>query len=220
MSNKDMQQTIIDAFNYRHATKRFDASKKIDDSDFDTILEAGRLSPSSLGLEPWRFLVVQSEYLRNKLHELSGGARGQLETASHFVLILARKNVTKSSLHVHHILRDLKQYDDDSIKAFGDKVEGFQTNFHINDNERTLLDWSSKQTYIALGNMMTSAALLGIDSCPMEGFDIDAVEQLLDDEGIADMKEFAHSVMVAFGYREKEPKEKIRQPQEDVVEWL
>ena len=67
---------------------------------------------------------------------------------------------------------------------------------------------------------MTSAALIGIESCPMEGFDIDAVEKLLDDEGIADMKEFAPSVMVAFGYRENEPKEKIRQPQEDVVEWL
>ncbi|MCU5745339.1 NAD(P)H-dependent oxidoreductase [Staphylococcus sp. SQ8-PEA] len=220
MANKDLQQQIIEAFNFRHATKRFDASRKIEESDFNTILEAARLSPSSLGLEPWRFLVVQSEDLRNKFHKISGGAKGQLETASHFVLILARKNVTKSSPHVHRILSELKQYDEDSIKSFGEKVEGFQTGFHINDNERTLLDWASKQTYIALGNMMTSAALLGIDSCPMEGFDIDAMERLLDEEGIADSKEFAPSVMVAFGYREKDPKPKVRQAQQDVVEWL
>ena len=85
-----MQQTILDAFNFRHATKRFDASKKIEDSDFNTILEAGRLSPSSLGLEPWKFVVIQNSEIRNKLKEISWGAQGQLDTASHFVLLLAR----------------------------------------------------------------------------------------------------------------------------------
>ena len=63
----DMQQTIINAFNFRHATKRFDSNKKINESEFDTILEAGRLSPSSLGLEPWKFIVIQNSEIRNKL---------------------------------------------------------------------------------------------------------------------------------------------------------
>ena len=98
-----MQQTILDAFNFRHATKRFDASKKIEDSDFNTILEAGRLSPSSLGLEPWKFVVIQNSEIRSKLKEISWGAKGQLDTASHFVLILARKNVTAKSPFVQHI---------------------------------------------------------------------------------------------------------------------
>ena len=87
----DMQQTIINAFNFRHATKRFDSDKKISESEFNTILEAGRLSPSSLGLEPWKFIVVQNAEIRNKLKEISWGARGQLETASHFVILLAKK---------------------------------------------------------------------------------------------------------------------------------
>ncbi|ANQ65152.1 NAD(P)H-dependent oxidoreductase [Staphylococcus equorum] len=215
-----MQQTILDAFNFRHATKRFDASKKIEDSDFNTILEAGRLSPSSLGLEPWKFVVIQNSEIRSKLKEISWGAKGQLDTASHFVLILARKNVTVKSPFVQHMIRDIKKYSEESIPATEEKFENFQTSFHINDTEQTLLEWAKKQTYIALGNMMTSAALLNIDSCPIEGFDLDAVTQFLAEEGIADTEHFAPSVMAAFGYRETESKDKVRQPQADVVEWL
>lgn len=90
---EDKRQMLLDTFNYRFATKRFDASRKIDDADFDTILETGRLSPSSLGLEPWKFLVIQDPEMREALKPISWGAQGQLETASHFVIILARKNV-------------------------------------------------------------------------------------------------------------------------------
>ncbi|WP_251942453.1 NAD(P)H-dependent oxidoreductase [Staphylococcus sp. Marseille-Q5304] len=215
-----MQQKIIEAFNYRHATKRFDANKEIEQSDFKTILEAGRLSPSSLGLEPWKFIVIQNKELREKLKPISMGAQGQLETASHFVLILARKNVTFKSPYVQHLLKNVKKYDESTFPAVEEKFDNFQTGFHINDNARTLFDWASKQTYIALGNMMTSAALLGIDSCPMEGFDLDRVTQLLEDEGIIDSEQFAPSVMVAFGYRETEPKDKVRQSTEDVIEWI
>ncbi|MCD8871042.1 NAD(P)H-dependent oxidoreductase [Staphylococcus gallinarum] len=215
-----MQDTIIEAFNFRHATKRFDATKSISDSEFNTILESGRLSPSSLGLEPWKFVVIQNKALRNKLKEISWGAQGQLDTASYFVLILARKNVVAKSPYVQHLLREVKQYSPESIPATEEKFDSFQTGFHINDNERTLLDWARKQTYIALGNMMTSAALLNIDSCPIEGFDLDGVTKLLSDEGILDEANFAPSVMVAFGYRETEPKPKVRQSQADVIEWL
>ena len=216
----DMQQTIINAFNFRHATKRFDSDKKISESEFNTILEAGRLSPSSLGLEPWKFIVVQNSEIRNKLKEISWGAKGQLETASHFVILLARKNVTSKSPFVQHMIRDIKQYSEDSIPATEEKFDNFQTSFHINDSAQTLLEWAKKQTYIALGNMMTSAALLNIDSCPMEGFDLDAVTQFLSDEGWMDEAHFAPSVMVAFGYRENAAKEKVRQPQSHVVEWV
>lgn len=215
-----MQQTILDAFNFRHATKRFDANKKISESDFNTILETGRLSPSSLGLEPWRFVVIQNREIRDKLKAISWGAQGQLDTASHFVLILARKNVTSQSDYVQHMIRNVKKYSEASIPATEKKFDDFQTNFHINDNDQSLLDWARKQTYIALGNMMTSAALLNIDSCPKEGFDLDAVTQFLTDEGIIDEVHFAPSVMVAFGYRETEPKDKVRQTQDDIVEWL
>ena len=123
--------------------------------------------------------------LLNIFRDISWGAQGQLDTASHFVLALARKNVTYQSPYVQHIIRNIKQYAEETIPAVEKKYDDFQTNFHINDNERSLVDWASKQTYIALGNMMTSAALLGIDSCPIEGFDLDAVTELLKSETLS-----------------------------------
>ena len=81
-----------------------------------------------------------------------------------------------------------------------------------------MYDWASKQTYIALGNMMTTAALLGVDSCPMEGFDLDKVTEILADEGIPDTEHFGISVMVGFGYRAEEPAHgKVRQNKDDVI---
>ncbi|EUD63287.1 NAD(P)H-flavin oxidoreductase [Staphylococcus aureus M0667] len=106
MSN--MNQTIMDAFHFRHATKQFDPQKKVSKEDFETILESGRLSPSSLGLEPWKFVVIQDQALRDELKAHSWGAAKQLDTASHFVLIFARKNVTSRSPYVQHMLRVLK----------------------------------------------------------------------------------------------------------------
>ena len=103
-----MQETIINAFNFRHATKEFDPEKKVSESDFHTILETGRLSPSSLGLEPWRFVVIENEDLKEKLKPYSWGAQKQLNTASRFVIILARKNVTADSEYVQHIIRGIK----------------------------------------------------------------------------------------------------------------
>jgi len=216
-----MNQTIIEAFDFRHATKKFNSNKKISEEDFDTILESGRLSPSSLGLEPWRFVVIQNKKLRDKLKPYSWGAQKQLDTASHFVLIFARKNVTAHSNYVQHLIRGIKEYEDSTIPAVEEKFDNFQASFHIANNDRTLYDWASKQTYIALGNMMTSAALLGIDSCPMEGFDLDKVTEILSEEGILDTEHFGISVMVAFGYRAQEPAHgKIRQSKEDVISWI
>jgi len=75
MNNTDKKQEILDAFNFRHATKEFDPTKKISDEDFQFILETGRLSPSSVGYEPWKFLVVENKDLKEKLKAVSCGAR-------------------------------------------------------------------------------------------------------------------------------------------------
>lgn len=221
MIMNQMNQTIIDAFHFRHATKEFDPTKKISDEDFNTILETGRLSPSSLGLEPWHFVVVQNKELREKLKAYSWGAQKQLDTASHFVLIFARKNVTAHTDYVQHLLRGVKKYEESTIPAVENKFDDFQESSHIADNERTLYDWASKQTYIALANMMTSAALLGINSCPIEGFDLDKVTEILSDEGVLDTEQFGISVMVGFGYRAQEPKHgKVRQNEDDIISWI
>lgn len=219
---EDKRQMLLDTFNYRFATKRFDASRKIDDADFDTILETGRLSPSSLGLEPWKFLVIQDPEMREALKSISWGAQGQLDTASHFVLILARKNVRPENEYFQKLLRDVKQLDTDMIEQMSEKTSAFQNdNLHLYESERALWDWASKQTYIVLGNMMTSAAFLGIDSCPIECFQYDEVSRILTEKGYFDDAEYAPSVMVAFGYREEDPKRaKTRRSKEEVIDWV
>jgi hypothetical protein len=90
MSHENKKEEILKAFSFRHATKEFDPNMKISDEDFQFILETGRLSPSSVGYETWKFLVVQNMELREKLREVSWGAQGQLPTASHFLVIVAR----------------------------------------------------------------------------------------------------------------------------------
>lgn len=222
MDNKEMRQIIIDAFNFRHATKQFNPDKKVSDADFQTILEAGRLSPSSIGSEPWCFVVVQNEEMREKLREVAPGAIGKLETASHFVILLARRNVKADSEYFRHMLTDIQKVPDEKLE---DMVKGFTSfqndNLNLYESERSLWDWASKQTYIALGNMMTAAALLGVDSCPMEGFKMKELTKFLEDEGVMNSEYFLPSVMVAFGYRKEDPKRgKTRQSQDEVVEWV
>ncbi len=214
---------IIEAYNFRHACKIFDADKKIDDKDFETIMETARLSPSSFGFEPWKFLVVQNRELREKLKEVTWGAQNSLPTASHFVIILARKtkDMKYDSDYISHMLYDVHHIPKEMAEARREKYRVFQeSDFALLESERAMFDWASKQTYIALGNMMTTAAMLGIDSCAVEGFVANELEALVQREFGVDIEEFGISVMVAFGYRVDAQKEKTRQDKSEIVEWI
>ncbi len=216
------KNAIIQAYNFRHACKVFDADKKISDDDFLFILETGRLSPSSFGFEPWKFLVVQNMDLREKLKKVTWGAQTTLPTASHFVVILARKQKTMhyNSQYIEHMMRDVHHLDDDVVNTRKRFYKTFMENdFSLLDNERATFDWATKQTYISLGNMMTSAAMIGIDSCPIEGFKAKELEQIMLDEFGIDADEFGVACMVSFGYRINEQREKTRQSIEDITQW-
>ena len=118
-------------------------------------------------------------------------------------------------------MKDVQQMPEVAIETVTGHYKNFQELNKILDSERTLLAWSSKQTYIALGNMLTAAAMIGIDSTPMEGFNPTALEKVLADEGLLGDGEFAPSVLAAFGYRKEDPaRPKARRPLEDVVEWV
>ncbi|MGG3888023.1 NAD(P)H-dependent oxidoreductase [Metabacillus fastidiosus] len=219
---QEKKKEIIDAFQFRHATKEFDSSEKISEEDFQFILETGRLSPSSVGYEPWKFLVIQNQEIREKIRKVSFGGQGQLPTASHFVILLARKSARYDSEYVQNLLRNVKNIPEDIIQQMNVAYKSFQeTDLNLFENDRALFDWASKQTYIALGNMLTAAAQIGIDSCPMEGFNYEKVSQILEDEGLLDTDTFGVSVMATFGYRSQEPKHfKTRQSIEEIVEWV
>jgi nitroreductase len=216
------KQKVLEAFHFRHATKKFDPGRKISDDDFQYILEAGRLSPSSVGYEPWKFLVIQNVELREKLKEVSWGAQGQLPTASHFVVILAHKSMRYDSPYVIDHLKKVKKMPDEVIDRVSGRYRSFQeSDMHLFESERAMFDWSSKQTYIALGNMMTAAALIGIDSCPIEGFDYDAVNRILAENDLLEDGQLGVSVMAAFGYRGEDPhREKTRKEMKQIVKWV
>jgi len=221
MNNIDKKQEILKAYQFRYATKEFDPTKRISDEDFEFILETGRLSPSSIGSEPWKFLVVENEELRQKLKAVSWGAQRQLPTASHFVILLARTDVRYDSDYILDIYKNVQKMPEDILEQMIHGLKTFQEDFHLLENERYLFDWASKQTYIPLGNMMTAAAQIGIDSCPIEGFNYDQVHDILKNEGFLEDGKFDVSVMVAFGYRAHEPKrEKTRRSLDQVVQWV
>lgn len=220
VSKKD---AILSAFQYRHATKVFDDTKKISKDDFDFILETGRLSPSSFGFEPWKFVVVQSPELREKLLPYAWGAQKQLPTSSHFMIILSRlpQDLVAGSDYILDFMKNVQQLPPEIAEGKGNMYDAFlKSDFALEGNDRALFEWGSRQTYIALGNMMTAAAQIGIDSCPIEGFNKEKMEEILAAEGVMDPEHFGVSCMVAFGYRLNEPREKTRRTSEQVIQWV
>lgn len=213
---------IISAYNFRFACKKFDATRVIPDSDFDTILEAARLSPSSFGFEPTHLVVVQSPEMKEKLKPAALN-QNQIMTCSHLVLLLTRKPVdmTAGSSYLKDFLKRVKKMDDRDIDYMMKFFYLFEKeNFKLMDNERNMFDWASKQAYIILGNMLTTAALLGIDSCPMEGFDPDEMRKVLKEDIGIDLTHFDISVLAAFGYRDMEQPVKTREAMNELVTWV
>lgn len=216
------KEEVLEAFQFRHATKEFDATKHLSDDEINFILKTAHLSPSSFGFEPWHFVVVQDKELREALKPLAWGAPLKLDTASHFILGLSMKSpMTKwDSEYINHMMKDVKQLPEDVIEMYSKFYREFQERDFNLDTDKKLFDWASKQTYIALGNMMTAAALVGIDSCPIEGFHQEKVEKLLQDKFNVDTTKYGLSYMVAFGYRKEEPaRAKSRRDFNSIITW-
>ncbi len=216
------QEDIINAFQYRHATKEFDASKSLTDEQINFILKTANLSPSSFGFEPWHFVIIQDKDLRELIKPVAWGAPLKLDTAIHFILGLAMKApmVKHNTKYIDYMMKDVKHLPEDAIEMYSKFYREFQERDFNLDSDRTLFDWASKQTYIALGNMMTAAALTGIDSCPIEGFHQEKAEALLKDKFNIDTNKYGLAYMVAFGYRKADPPHpKTRRPLEDIVTW-
>ena len=220
LNKREIKNQVLWAMNFRHATKEYDASRKISDEDFNYILEVGRLSPSSLGSEPWKFIVVQNQALRKKLIDVAPGAVEKLKTASHFVIIASRKDVRYDSEYLLNHMKEVQHFPEEMLEDISTQYKNFQEGSNILESERTLAEWSAKQTYIALGNMLTAAAMIGIDSTPMEGFQDGHLDAVLNEAGLLEDGVYSASVLAAFGYRKADPERpKTRKAMEDVVEW-
>ena len=214
------KQQVLEAFHFRSACRYYDVNKKISREDMEYILELGRLSPSSVGSEPWQFLVLQNEALREKIAPVTWGIKHPMNEMSHLVVLLAKKNARYDSDFFRNSL-ERRGLTPEQIEATLSRYKTFQTeDIQITDSERTLFDWCSKQTYIALANMMTGAAMIGIDSCPIEGFHYESVNRILSEAGLFDANEWGVSCMVTFGYRSKEIKKRYRKPADEVIKWI
>tara|TARA_Y100001935_G_C17172836_1_gene441129 strand:+ start:162 stop:827 length:666 start_codon:yes stop_codon:yes gene_type:complete len=220
---KARKEEIMKAHEYRRAIKEFEKDQIIKKEDFEFILEVGRRSPSSFGWEPWQFIVIQNPDLREKLAGPSWGAQKQLASASHFVIFLSRKGdeMKVGSEYLRHKSQEVDKLPAEIEKMKNDFFKNFMENEFDLTNERKIFDWASKQAYIPLANMMTAAAEIGIDSCPIEGFDRDKVEAILAEEGIIDTTKLGVAVMAAFGYRKEDsPFPRSRFEMDDVVKWV
>lgn len=217
------KQKILDTHKFRFACKEFDISKKINKDDFEFILEVARLSPSSVGLEPWNFIVVQNNEFREKLIPYCSGGIKQLKTASHFIIITVRtmNDLKYNSDYVNYIFNDIKKSSIEELQKIKSYLKFFQDKFDKKDLEKEIFNWSVNQGYIVLANMMTAAAQIKIDSCAIGGFDKLKVEQVLENEGILNKNQFGICCMLALGYR-KEPHEniKLRQPLDKIVKFI
>lgn len=171
---------LLEGLQWRYATKIFDATKKIDEYTWQTIEETLVLTPSSYGLQPWKFLVITDKAVMQKLTAASWGQK-QIEECSHLVVFTAKEKLDEAYLD-HYIASiaktrgiDPKTMDGLKKMMLGDIVNG--------PRSAQSFEWAARQCYIALGNLMTSAALLGLDTCPMEGIQPDKYDEILNLRG-------------------------------------
>ena len=213
------RQQALDIFRRRVSTRYYDPARKISAEDFAAILDFGRLSPSSVGSEPWKFLVIQNQELREKIKPVAWGMQATIAEASHLVILLAKKHARYDSPFFSELM-NRRGFTPEQRAAALERYRSFQIHdIAIAGDERALFDWASKQSYIALANMLTGAAMLGIDSCPIEGMDYAAVEHILAQAGLLDPAEYGVSVAATFGYRARDIQPKPRRDAAETVVW-
>lgn len=209
-------QDLLAALNFRYATKAFDAARKIPAETWDAIEESLVLTPSSFGLQPWRFLIVENPDIREKLKAASWN-QPQLTDASHLVVLTARTDLTRAD--IDSWIARLSEVQGTPLEALAG-LSGMIASFSSAMTAAEKQAWNTRQVYIALGQLMTSAAVLGIDSCPLEGISPADYDTILGLPGTG----YATAVACALGYRSPEDKyataPKARFPDEQVIAHL
>lgn len=212
MDKPEIQERLIQNVNRRYATKKYNPNKHIPADDWQTILEVGRLSPSSFGYEPWKFVLLNNPADQAAIKPFAWGAANSIEGADKLLVILAHKNVTYDSHYVAHLVKDVKHKDYSPTSAVSQHFKEFQERDLNLQSPQEVFEWAVRQCYIPMANMMSAAAALDIDSCPIEGFNYAKMNQFMAEKHYLDPKEWGVAVMVSFGYRDQPITPKVRQP--------
>ncbi len=206
---------VIEALKWRYATKAFDPSRKIPAETWAAIEQSLVLTPSSFGMQPWKFFVVTDGAIREQLLEHSW-KQSQVVDASHVVVLAIKKGIDEAEVDRYMgSTAEIRQAPPESLEGFGKVIKGFLSNPKMNVDE-----WAAKQVYIALGQLMTTAAMLGVDACPMEGFIPPKYDEIL---GLT-QKGYASVLVCPLGYRAADDKyattPKVRYPLSEVIEQI
>lgn len=202
----------IENLNWRYATKKFNSEHHISDADIEKLLEAIRLSASSYGLQPYHVFVITDGELRQKLKPSSWG-QGQITDASHLIVFANQTDFDAQLIdgYINNV-SETRNIPEDGLKGYGD----FMKSKLLELPKDIKAEWAAKQTYLAVGNLLSAAASLKIDTCPMEGFEPKAYNEAL---GLTE-KGLNAAVVVALGYRSEEDEtqyyKKVRQSKEEL----
>ena len=204
---------LIDSLNFRYATKVFDTARKIDADTWSALETTLTLTPSSFGLQPWKFIVVESPEIREKLRAASWG-QAQVTDASHLVVLTARTDLTQPDIEKWiACLSETQGTPVENLAGYAGMISSFSANMSQTEKQA----WNTRQVYIALGQLMTAAAMIGIDTCPLEGISPKDYDEILDLKNSG----YATAVACALGYRSTEDKyansKKARFSQADLI---
>lgn len=207
-------QVLDAALRWRYAVKKFDAARSIPDELWRSLEDALVLSPSSIGLQPWKFFVITDRAAKARLMPAAWN-QSQVIDCSHFVVFAVRKNLGADHVERHvDRMAEVQGVVRDSLAKFAQMAV---RNLDAAREEGRLDTWQTHQIYIALGSFMTAAAVVGVDTCPMEGFEPAKFDEIL---GLAGT-DYASIVACAAGYRSPDDKQaarkKVRFKPEDVI---
>lgn len=208
------EQNLKDQLQWRYAVKKFDNTKTISDATWKTLEDSLILTPSSYGLQPWKFYVIKSSEMKNQLLPGTYNQK-QVIDCSHYVVFTVLKQMGEA--HVDKYIQSTaatRGIDPATLEGFKKVIMGDVVN---GPRSKGATEWAARQAYIALGNFMTTAAVLGIDTCPIEGFSPAKYDEILNlaEEGLTS------AVCCAAGYRSTEDKysqvKKVRFSANDLI---
>lgn len=214
MKNTLSSDALLSGLNWRYATKKFDAHRKLSPELVKALEDALVLTASGYGLQPWKFVFVNDPALREKLTEAAYG-QTQVKTASHLVVFATKTSIGEKDVEAYlKRIAAVRGIPEAALSGFRDMLMNSIVKGMTQEQQRA---WAARQAYIALGNLLTSAALLGIDAGPMEGFDPKRFDEIL---GLG-AKGLSASVICVLGYRdESDPYAslaKVRFPKEETI---
>ncbi len=208
-------EQVIDLLKWRYATKQFDTTKKIAPEIWSAIEESLILAPSSFGLQPWKFFVVDNPETRQQLLEHSW-KQVQVVDASHLVVLAIKTNVDDGDVDRYiQSMVETRHAPAESLEGFAKVMKGFLANPKLDKDY-----WATRQVYIAIGQLMAAVAMMGIDACPMEGFNAAKYDEIL---GLTE-KGYASVLVCPVGYRSADDKyataAKVRYGRDEMIEHL